>query len=46
MANLLFILSLGCLAIVSFLKQDLFHFAILQIVQLPYSILSPIDQVN
>lgn len=46
MTYLLFILCLCCWSIVSFLKQDLLHFTILQVVKLTYCILSPVDQVN
>ena len=45
MTDLLFVLCLSCGAIVGFLKQDLLHFTILQIVQLPHCIFSPTDQV-
>lgn len=44
--DLLFILCLGCRAVMSFLKQDLLHFAILKIVQLPHGIFRPIDEVD
>lgn len=44
--NLLFILCLSCGAVMSFLKQDLLHFAILKIVQLPHGIFRPIDEIN
>lgn len=44
--DLLFILCLSCRPVMSFLKQDLLHFAILKIVQLPHGVFSPIDEIN
>lgn len=45
MTDLLFILCFRCGAIVGFLKQDLLHFTILQIVKLSHCVLSPTYQV-
>lgn len=44
--HLLFILCLSGRAVMSFLKQELLHFAILKIVQLPHGIFRPIDEIN
>lgn len=44
--DLLFVLCLSCRAVMSFLKQDLLHFAILKIVQLPHGIFRPIDEID
>lgn len=44
--DLLFILCLRRRAVVSFLKQDLLHFAILEIVQLPHGVFRPIDEID
>ena len=40
------ILDLCCGSVVGFLKEDLLHFAVLQIVQLSHRILGPLDKIH
>lgn len=46
MVYLLFVLCLRRWPIVSFLKQDLLHFTILQVVKLAHRIFRPVYQVD
>lgn len=44
--DLLFLWCLGSRTVVGLLEQELFHFAVLQVVQLPHCILGSQDQVH